>query len=51
MIRAALAACLLAGEALAQSATYGERREVQAFIQEMVQRHGFIEAELPVPAE
>ena len=46
MIRAALAACLLAGEALAQSAPYGERREVQAFIQEMVQRHGFIETEL-----
>ena len=46
MIRAALAACLLAGEALAQPAPYSERREVQAFVQDMVQRHGFIEAEL-----
>jgi membrane-bound lytic murein transglycosylase B len=32
--------------ALAQAAPYGERREVQTFIQDLVQRHGFIEAEL-----
>ena len=38
--------CLLASEALAQPAPYAERREVQAFIQDLVQRHGFIEAEL-----
>ena len=47
MIRTALAAaCLFAGETLAQGAPYSERREVQAFIHEMVQRHGFIEGEL-----
>ena len=32
--------------ALAQPVAYGERREVQAFVQDLVQRHGFIEAEL-----
>lgn len=53
MIRAWLAAaCAIAAPALAQpapasaSAAYGERREVQAFIQDLVQRHGFLEAEL-----
>jgi len=50
VIRASLAAVLLgaASPALAQAipAPYGERREVQAFIQDLVQRHGFIEAEL-----
>ena len=47
MIRALLAATIVAPAiAFAQAASYGERREVQAFIQEMVQRHGFIEAEL-----
>jgi membrane-bound lytic murein transglycosylase B len=40
------AACLAAAPALAQPAPYGERREVQAFVQDLVQRHGFIEAEL-----
>ncbi len=37
---------LCVSAALAQPAAYGERREVQAFIQDLVQRHGFIEAEL-----
>jgi len=47
MIRALFAATLAAPLiAFAQAASYGERREVQAFIQDMVQRHGFIEAEL-----
>jgi len=47
MIRALFAATLAAPMiAFAQAASYGERREVQAFIQDMVQRHGFIEAEL-----
>jgi len=48
VIRALLAATfVVAAPALAQQpAAYGERREVQAFIQDMVKRHGFIEAEL-----
>ena len=47
MIRFLLAsACLIAAPALAQPAPYGERREVQSFVQELVRRHGFIEAEL-----
>jgi len=46
VIRAWLAAAFLAGPAFAQPAAYGERREVQAFIQDLVQRHGFLEAEL-----
>jgi membrane-bound lytic murein transglycosylase B len=47
VIRAWLAAaCVVTAPALAQPAPYGERREVQAFIQELVQKHGFIEAEL-----
>jgi len=37
---------LLSLPALAQPAAYGERPEVRAFIQDQVQRHGFIEAEL-----
>ena len=47
-IRAWLAAALALGlpPALAQPAAYGERPEVKAFIQDMVQRHGFVEAEL-----
>ncbi|OAI51195.1 hypothetical protein AYO46_08485 [Betaproteobacteria bacterium SCGC AG-212-J23] len=46
-IRAWLAtAFAVAAPALAQPAPYGERREVQAFVQELVQRHGFLEAEL-----
>ena len=40
------AACICAAPAFAQPAPYAERREVQAFIQDMVQRHGFIDAEL-----
>jgi membrane-bound lytic murein transglycosylase B len=47
VIRACLAAALLLSlPALAQPAAYGERPEVRAFIQDLVQRHGFIEAEL-----
>jgi len=47
VIRAWLAVTLLLClPALAQPAAYGERPEVRAFIQDMVQRHGFIEAEL-----
>jgi membrane-bound lytic murein transglycosylase B len=47
MIRAWLAtAVAVAAPALAQPAPYSERREVQAFIQDLVQRHGFLEAEL-----
>lgn len=47
MIRAWLAAALaLAAPALAQQPAYGERPEVKAFIQDMVQRHGFVESEL-----
>lgn len=46
MIRLLFAA-LLAAPALAFSqAPYGERREVQAFVRDLVQRHGFIESEL-----
>jgi len=40
------AAVAVAAPAFAQPAPYSERREVQAFIQDLVQRHGFIEAEL-----
>jgi len=43
---AALAWALCLPAALAQPAAYGERAEVKAFIQDLVQRHGFIEAEL-----
>jgi membrane-bound lytic murein transglycosylase B len=47
VIRAWLAVTLLLSlPALAQPAAYGERPEVRAFIQDLVQRHGFIEAEL-----
>jgi membrane-bound lytic murein transglycosylase B len=46
LLAAALAAaCALAAPALAQ-APYAERPEVQAFIREMVERRGFVEAEL-----
>ena len=47
MIRAWLTAAALglAAPAAAQPG-YGDRREVQAFIQDMVRRHGFLEAEL-----
>ena len=47
MIRTWLAAAALglAAPAAAQPA-YAERREVQTFIQDLVQRHGFLEAEL-----
>jgi len=40
------AAVAVAAPAFAQPAPYSERREVQTFIQDLVQRHGFIEAEL-----
>ena len=47
MIRAWLAtAFAVAAPALAQPSPYSERREVQVFIQDLVQRHGFLEAEL-----
>jgi membrane-bound lytic murein transglycosylase B len=48
VIRASLVAALVgaASTALAQPVPYGERREVKAFIQDLVQRHGFLEAEL-----
>ena len=45
MIRALLAS-ILATPAIALAQSYGERPEVKAFIQEMVQRHGFVESEL-----
>ena len=41
----ALALCLLLASAPAR-AQYHERAEVQAFVQELVKRHGFVEAEL-----
>ena len=41
----ALALCLLLGSAPAL-AQYHERAEVQAFVQELVKRHGFVEPEL-----
>jgi len=43
---AALAIALLTGAVAANAATYAERPDVQAFIQAMVERHGFVEAEL-----
>lgn len=47
MMRALLGACLAAPVVVfSQPAPYSERREVQAFIQDLVERHGFIEAEL-----
>ena len=39
-------ALAVAAPAFAQPPAYGERREVQAFIQELVKRHGFLESEL-----
>ncbi len=46
-MKAAVLVCLLAATgAQAQSATYGKRPEVQAFVREMVERHGFVEREL-----
>jgi membrane-bound lytic murein transglycosylase B len=47
VIRGWLAAAVaVAAPAFAQPAPYSERREVQTFIQDLVQRHGFIESEL-----
>ena len=47
MIRSFLAASLaVPALAFTQPPAYSERREVQTFIQDMVQRHGFIETEL-----
>ena len=40
------AACLLAASAPAKAPSYAERPEVQAFIREMSERHGFAEQEL-----
>jgi membrane-bound lytic murein transglycosylase B len=46
-IRAWLAALLAAtAPEVALASAYGERPEVRAFIQDMVQRHGFVEGEL-----
>ncbi len=41
-----LLACLCAWPAAAQEASYAERAEVQQFIREVVERHGFMEQEL-----
>jgi len=47
MMRALLGACLAAPAVVfSQPAPYSERREVQAFVQDLVRRHGFLEAEL-----
>lgn len=46
MIRAAFYACVLAPAIAFAQQPYGERREVKAFIQDLVQRHGFLEGEL-----
>ncbi|MEA3194601.1 MAG: rane-bound lytic murein transglycosylase [Betaproteobacteria bacterium] len=46
MIRSLLAALLAAPALALAQQPYGERPEVRAFIQDLVQRHGFIEAEL-----
>ena len=46
MMRALLSALLAAPAIAFAQQPYAERREVQVFIQELVQRHGFIESEL-----